>query len=395
MTSQVEDVPINELEDFEAFLEHDFKAEQFANELIIATNGHDNPELDLTTPIKKLTFDIDECDKRIAKISSSNYESLISNFQKITECKQILTNQLNPSLERVNAPFQRIKKEIIEPYDEAVKLNNALKKIHLTLELLRSTSFFIFIIQQIEELTDSLNDKDLVRLAKLHIQIKNLYENASKEKSSEVNVLSIKIIRDYQSNAIAKRTSLIKQCINVINGDFNHLSTLEYKNQKLHSNLSALYILDKNEFFEVFERSTITRQVQTGSAQLSRALQSPRNFTAIMSEVKEASTEYFGKLTNLLSNWTTGNDDNDDNENSTLLSVILAKYKVEAISDLYWIQLNQKFKKNIVASMARGGPIAKNLKVYSKGINASVQEMFKSRTEGELLLDSLAMIDYK
>ena len=45
MTSQVEDVPINELEDFEAFLEHDFKAEQFANELIIATNGHDNPEL--------------------------------------------------------------------------------------------------------------------------------------------------------------------------------------------------------------------------------------------------------------------------------------------------------------------------------------------------------------
>ena len=78
-------------------------------------------------------------------------------------------------------------------------------------------------------MTDSLNDKDLVRLAKLHIQIKNLYENASKEKSSEVNVLSIKIIRDYQSNAIAKRTSLIKQCINVINGDFNHLSTLEYK----------------------------------------------------------------------------------------------------------------------------------------------------------------------
>ena len=391
MTSQSDEVPRNELEDFEAFLESDFKAEKFANELIVATNGHDKPELDLGTSIKKLTFDIDECDKRIAKISSSNYESLISNFQQITKCKQILTDHLNPGLDRVNAPFQRIKKEVIEPYDEAVKLNNALKKIHLTLELLRSTSFFLFIIQQVEELSNSVNDKDLVRLAKLHIQIKKLYENASQEKRSEVTVLAIKIIRDYQSNATAKRSSLIKQCVNVINGDFNHLSTLEYKNQKLHSNLSAFYILDTNEFYDVFERAAIARQVQSGAAQLSRALQSPRNFTAIMSEVKEASGEYFGKLTNVLSNWTTGNDD----ENETLLSVILKKYNVDAISDLYWVQLNQRFKKNIVASMARGGPIAKNLKVYYKGITASVQEMFQSSTEGELLLDSLAMIDYK
>ncbi|RCK60767.1 Conserved oligomeric Golgi complex subunit 5 [Candida viswanathii] len=391
MVSQSEETPVNELDDFEAFLEPDFKAEQFANELLVATNGQDNPELDLTTPIKKLTFDIDECDKRIAKISSSNYESLIANFQQIAECKQILTTRLNPSLDRVNAPFQRIKKEVIEPYDEAVKLNNALKRIHLTLELLRNTSFFIFIIQQVEELTSSLNDKDLVRLAKLHIQIKQLYENASQEKGNEVNVLSIKIVRDYQSNAVTRRTSLIKQCSSVVSGDFNHLSTLEYKNQKLRAHLSALYILDKTEFFDVFDRSTIARQVQSGTAQLTRALQSPRNFTAIMSEVKEASSEYFGKLTDVLGNWSTGTDD----ENTTLLSVVLDKYGVESLLLLFWVQLNQKFKKNIVASMARGGPIAKNLRVYSKGISASVLEMFKSEKERELLLDSLAMIDYK
>ncbi|RCK63612.1 Conserved oligomeric Golgi complex subunit 5 [Candida viswanathii] len=391
MVSQSEETPVNELDDFEAFLEPDFKAEQFANELLVATNGQDNPELDLTTPIKKLTFDIDECDKRIAKISSSNYESLIANFQQIAECKQILTTRLNPSLDRVNAPFQRIKKEVIEPYDEAVKLNNALKRIHLTLELLRNTSFFIFIIQQVEELTSSLNDKDLVRLAKLHIQIKQLYENASQEKGNEVNVLSIKILRDYQSNAVTRRTSLIKQCSSVISGDFNHLSTLGYKNQKLRANLSALYILDRAEFFDVFDRSTIARQVLSGTAQLTRALQSPRNFTAIMSEVKEASSEYFGKLTDVLGNWSTGTDD----ENTTLLSVVLDKYGVESLLLLFWVQLNQKFKKNIVASMARGGPIAKNLRVYSKGISASVLEMFKSEKERELLLDSLAMIDYK
>lgn len=252
MTSQTTEYPTNELEDFEAFLETNFDPQQFANELLLATNGQENPHLDLVTPIKKLKFDIQECDKRIEKISSSNYSSLISNFQKIAEYQKILTTQINPNLERINAPFKRIKQEVVEPFDEAMKLNKALKRIHLTLELLRGTSFFIFIIQQIEELTSVLNERDLVRLAKLHIQINQMYQDATSEKGAEVSVLSVKLIRDYQSIAISKRSNFLSQCINVVSGDFNHPSTLERKNQKLHSHLSALYILDSSEFFNVF-----------------------------------------------------------------------------------------------------------------------------------------------
>ena len=73
----------NELEDFEAFLEPDFQLTQFANDLLLATNGSDGPELDLLTPIKKLKFDIDECNKRMSTISANNYETLVANFTKI------------------------------------------------------------------------------------------------------------------------------------------------------------------------------------------------------------------------------------------------------------------------------------------------------------------------
>lgn len=45
--------------------------------------------------------------------------------------------------------------------------------------------------------------------------------------------------------------------------------------------------------------------------------------------------------------------------------------------------------------MARGGPIAKNLKIYSQGLKTSVLETFKSEEERNMLLDSLSMIDYK
>lgn len=391
MTSQTTEYPTNELEDFEAFLETNFDPQQFANELLLATNGQENPHLDLVTPIKKLKFDIQECDKRIEKISSSNYSSLISNFQKIAEYQKILTTQINPNLERINAPFKRIKQEVVEPFDEAMKLNKALKRIHLTLELLRGTSFFIFIIQQIEELTSVLNERDLVRLAKLHIQINQMYQDATSEKGAEVSVLSVKLIRDYQYIAISKRANFLSQCINVVSGDFNHPSTLERKNQKLHSHLSALYILDSSEFFNVFDRSTITRKVQSASAQLSRALQSPRNFTAILTEVKEESSEYFTKLSDILSDWKSESDD----DKLTFLEIVLKYYKLESLTELFWTKLNQKFKKSIVAAMARGGPIAKNLKIYSQGLKTSVLETFKLEEERNMLLDSLSMIDYK
>lgn len=52
MTSQTAEYPTNELEDFEAFLETNFDPQQFANELLLATNGQENPHLDLVTPIK-------------------------------------------------------------------------------------------------------------------------------------------------------------------------------------------------------------------------------------------------------------------------------------------------------------------------------------------------------
>lgn len=73
----------NELEDFEAYLESDFNAVKFAGDILSISNGSENPELDLATPLKKLKYDLNELEKRMKSISSSNYDSLIKNFSEI------------------------------------------------------------------------------------------------------------------------------------------------------------------------------------------------------------------------------------------------------------------------------------------------------------------------
>jgi hypothetical protein len=365
----------NDVDDFEAFLEPDFNPQRFVNDLIVGVNGNDCDNLDLVTPIKKLKFDIEECNKRMEKIANGNYESLVENFNQIETAKQLLKATINPSVERVNLSFERIQSEVILPYDEAVKLNTALKKIHKTVEILRGASFFIIMIQQLQSLEESNNP---VKLARLHNQLTQIYETEATS-----TLLPIKLIRNFQGIQFTKKTKLFNDATNTVTNDINHHSSFNDKNETLQSNLQVLYILNPKDFFLVLEKASLNRQVQLASTQLQRSLQSPRNFTEAISEIKENAEEYFRTLMAILSKCTPKDED--------LESLALKFYNTPLI-DIFWQRVALKFKKNVAATMARGGPIAKNLKLYNEGLNKTVKDTFQDTPEQQLLLDALSII---
>ena len=389
----------NELEDFEAYLESDFNAVKFAGDILSISNGSENPELDLATPLKKLKYDLNELEKRMKSISSSNYDSLIKNFSEIEQYRKVTQDRINPALKQINKPFEKIKHEVIEPYEKAVKLNNALKKMCTTVLLLRSVGFFILIIQQLEEVQSMLlslgrvqsDSGDVIKLSRLHNQLQSLYEELAKESGKDTSALSIKLVRDYRTTADTRRQILIQECSNTIGTELGKVTGLHIKNTKLYNSLQALYILTPKEFFIVFDKSSIQKQVTLSTGQLSKALQSPRNFTSILMETRESAMAYFDKLTDLLRNWKFHVHD----DTVPITQIILMEFKVDAFSKIYWQRLAQQFKRNIVATMARGGPIAKNLKVYSQGLKGAVAEKITNELEKSLLLDALTMIDYQ
>lgn len=366
----------NELEDFEAFLEPEFQPSEFANDLIVATNGNDCDVLDLVTPIKKLKFDIEECNRRMVKITSNNYESLVGNFQQIESIKQALEGTINPSVDRVSASFDRIHSEVIKPFDESVKVNQALKKIHQTLDILRGSSFYLILIQQLQELERGEN---VVKLARLHIQLTQIYQS-----ESSAHLLAIKLIRNFQPIQITKKNKLVNDCTNVITNEINHHATFTINNHRLQSHLQALYILQPEDYFVAFERASINRQIQTAVTQLQRAIQSPRNFTSIISDIKENNEEYFDKLAAILKNCTPKDID--------LYTLVIQNYNNSSLHQVFWERVTIKFKKNLAATMARGGPTATNLKLYSDGLKKTVVETFKDKYYQDLLLDSLDII---
>lgn len=388
----------NELEDFEAFLEDNFNPYRFANDLLLGTNDHDAVELDIDTSIKKLTFDIDEVDKRMTNISTQNYESLVSNFSDIESTNALMKLKITPLLERANNSFEKMKTEIIDPYDEAHKMNQALKRVHTTLDLLRGSNFFFLIILQTDDLEHNLEDEDrksktndLIKLAKLYKQIIELYENEKNLKDQEfkISLLSIKLIRDYQSIHNLKVHNLLETCVNTIMNEFSHNSSFTIHNVLLQNNLMAYYILNGKDFIKVLEEATMNKQVQLINNQLSRSLQSPRNFVVILKEIKQTSIEFLNKLQKILASC----EVNEPNGASNLLKVYLKHGEVNELSDIYWPQLTSRFKRTIASTMARGGPIAKNLRTYYQGIRNSINETFQDEPKVlEMVLEAIDLI---
>lgn len=361
------------LKDFEAYLEAEFDPSRFANDLVLAINDPDEAELDLLTAVKRLKFDIDECEKRMASISALHHEVLIDNFSKIEAKRKVMEADISPLIHQVNILFDRIRDNVIDPYNQALRMNGAMKRIHATLLLFRGCSYFIFLVQQLEEAANAEN-RDPVRLARLHSQLSEFYSSAHSE-----NLLLVKLVRNYQQVYTSKRQAFINDISLQATQDFAHKLTFAQNNTTLQANLVALYTLGEKEFTSLVERAAINKHIQQASTQLTRSLQLPRTFNTALADIKSDADEFLTRLTDLLS---TPADD------TTLLAVITAK---EPLAVAYWTELAYRFKKSIAATMARGGAIAKNLRIYKEGVSKSVGELFAPE-EAALLQDAIDII---
>ena len=373
-----------DLEDFESYLDPDFNASKFSNDLICATNEADTDELDIGTSMKKLKFDIQECDKRMTSIASSNHEPLVAICSQVGPTKDYANETLKPLVDRLVSAFDKIKSGILVPYEEALESNQALKRLHSTLDLLRRTSYFLFLIQQFDELNQD-GDRDDVRLAKLSLQLGQRYETEKEYggNSEMPSVLSVKLVRDYQSTFLTSRLNFISKCQLKISEDFNHQSTFTYTNKGLTSRIAALYILDSKKAFSSVESGAFSRQVLISLGLLTRSLQSPRNFTTIANEVFDTSKTFLEKLIKVVA---------AVRVEPEFLGSFLTSVNQKSLADLYWDQLALGFKRSVASTMARGGPIAKNLRLYHEGIKKAIVTTFEDESVAERLNEGVDLI---
>lgn len=373
----------NQFQEFEKYTRKAFDPISTLCQLLQGTNALDDTELDLESSAKKIQFDSKECKKQIETISGNHHDELIRNVSTVGSYSESVLKQVVPLAARIEQAYQRINNEIVLTYDDAMKLQGALKMVHSTSQLLRGAGFFFMFIQQLQEceaLYESSNDpKDVLRLARLLNQLSQIYSQKLLLLSKEIDLTCLDLIRGYRNTVNAKSANLVSEMKTKVPHGLGHHNSFQASNVSLQSSLLALYELEQQLMFNILNEAVL-KSVQVSLALLSRSLQSQRNLGLNFSDVNLSATAFLNTLKGLLQNCKISKL-----EPGSLDVTLLESYQTylrlideSSLEDYYWLKLAKFYSKNMVSTLGKGGPVARDLHSNKQSIVETISTSFES-----------------
>lgn len=354
----------DDLEDFEAFLENDFSATQFGNDLLRATNADPlTNELDIDTSIKKINYDVGEIESHIHQLINENPMQILDQISKARTLSTTASSGLRPSLEYLDMSYQRLQEEVLGPYEKAQKLQSALSKVHQTSILLRDALIYIHLVNKIKILSDSktlLSSQKALELASLHSQLKLGIDQSA-------NLKSLSLIKKLDADVVGpSRKELLTYLSNSLSVDCADGDKFSENREKIVTLVEALYKLASSDF-----SSTIQNLVLSHVAPSVQALIKTINFIKSFPSAMETAVRrgyVVHQLQLVLRDIKT--------ENSNLLNEFTSHIKPKPLTpqEMYWSRVADGFRKELEVSYRRGGPVGKVLQKSQKFIEQTIRK---------------------
>lgn len=220
--------------DYDVFLSEDFDPLTFANSLVLSTNSPTDIDVDIATPAKRLGYDITEVQDRIAGLTASKSSSLLSEAGNVADLNAAFA-PLRTSVNSLSTSYAKLQRDIIDPYYKAQNIHSALRRLHTTTGLLRSLSWFLYLLRQLESSTEPLMNSNvsvsqlkaarsarqanLYAIPKAHTLFKACQTLNTLKQLLEIEpaLRSVQIIRTYETNLLPRyETRLVLHCQNIL-----------------------------------------------------------------------------------------------------------------------------------------------------------------------------------
>lgn len=136
--------------DYETFLDPDFSATKFANTLVLATNDPNDAPLDLSTPLSRVLFDVQEIDTHIDTLTTQSALPLLSYTQTRATASTKILSDVEAQVASLTEGYKRLEKDVIERYEAAEQVRLAAKRLCATVKLGRSVARCLQLGRQLE-----------------------------------------------------------------------------------------------------------------------------------------------------------------------------------------------------------------------------------------------------
>ncbi|KAK3320350.1 Golgi transport complex subunit 5-domain-containing protein [Cercophora scortea] len=136
--------------DYETFLDPAFSASSFANSLVLATNNPNDVPLDLSTPLSRVLFDIQEIDSHIDLLTTRSAVPLLAHTKAQTDASGRILAEVDTQITALNDSYKQLEKEVIQKHAEAEEVRQVAARLWETLRLGRAVGRCLQLGRQLE-----------------------------------------------------------------------------------------------------------------------------------------------------------------------------------------------------------------------------------------------------
>jgi hypothetical protein len=414
--------------DYEAFLDPDFSATSFANTLVLATNNPSDTPLDLSTPLSRVLFDVQEVDTHIDTLTTKSALPLLEHTRDHAESSGRILAEVEGQVASLTESYKTLEKEVIERYEVAEQVRITAERLVETVRLGRAVARCLMLGRQLEVRMSEVggvgsakkeDHRAMVRSADTILSLRQIFtsskagqEGEGLDKVNVVNTLKNELVvpgeRSIASRAqqVVKEFSMSSLLSSSGQTSASTFSQTEDTKSRTTSALMTLYLLSPTNAkttSDNFEPSLLLSALQdylqtslkSSVASLTRALsQLPlldrtlleisarcQNIVALQSLLQTTKTPTHPLLSTTPPMPTSTTSANNDN----FLQPLLHALDTSSLPSYFWRSLASNMGSRMQEIMYKGGVSARTLRSNKERIRDAVRECVDrgSRAPGE------------
>ncbi len=213
--------------DYEAFLDPDFSATSFANTLVLATNNPSDTPLDLSTPLSRVLFDVQEVDTHIDTLTTKSALPLLEHTRSNAESSGRILAEVEGQVASLTESYKTLEKEVVERYEVAEQVRLTAERLVETVRLGRAVARCLMLGRQLEVRMSEVggvgsakkeDHRAMVRSADTILSLRQIFTSTQPGQEGEgldrvnvVNTLKNELVVPGERNIASRAQQVVKE----------------------------------------------------------------------------------------------------------------------------------------------------------------------------------------
>lgn len=397
--------------DYETFLDPNFSATAFANTLVLATNNASDTPLDLSTPLSRVLFDVQDIDTHIDTLTTKSALPLLEHTIEHADASGRILSQVESQVASLTESYKTLEKEVIERYEVAEQVRLTAERLVETVKLGRAVARCLMLGRQLEVRMGEVggiggakkeDHRAMVRSADTLLSLRQLFASSGKGEEGEgldrvraVNTLRSELVNPGERSIASRAQQVVREfsmsslLTSPGQTSASTFSQTEDTKARTTSALLTLYLLSPtppNTAIEKFRPSLLLDALEdylqtalkSSLASLARSLATLPSLDRTLLEVSARCQNIVALETLLESMKPPPHPMLDDGQTTkavpNFLEPLLASLDTSSLPSYFWRSLASGLSPRVQELMHRGGVSARTLRSNKDRVREAIRD---------------------